>query len=139
MRVSSIVALLGFVIVSAGTYCPLLRPFGLFSWNIYDLNKPYGVVILIVALVGIAALLLQQSRVAKMAAYISLALVTLLLLAAIMKVNTTFSFIPFKGLAAGLSHLIKFTWGWYILFAGSVLAVWGTINSKQIVTVQNQK
>ena len=44
MRISSILSFIGFVLLFAGTYCPLLRPFGLINWNVYQLNQPYGLV-----------------------------------------------------------------------------------------------
>jgi len=54
-------------------------------------------------------------------------------------VHTTFSFIPFKGMAGFLTKLIKFQWGWYPLFAGAVLSVLANPKSKneatQITTV----
>lgn len=133
MRISSVVSFLGFVLIIAGTYCPLLRPFGLFSWDMYALNKPYGIVVLIMAIAGIAGLILQQKSLAKVASFIVLVLVILLFAAALFKVNTTFSFIPFKGMASGLTHLIKFKWGWYLLFTGAILSVVGTVSNKRII------
>ncbi len=138
MRLSSFVSLLGFILVIAGTYCPLLRPFGLFNWDVYALNKPYGIVILALAIAGIAGLILQQATLARVASYIVLLLVVLLFVAAIFKVNTTFSFIPFKGMANGLVRLIKFKWGWYLLFTGAILAVIGAVSNKRILIPAQQ-
>lgn len=138
MRISSFVSFLGFILLIAGTFCPLLRPFGLFSWDVYALNKPYGIVILIVAIIGILGTLLQQQRVSKVTAYVSLALVVLLYVAAVCKVNTSFSFIPFKGISAGLTHLIKFKWGWFVLFAGAIAAVLGVVTHKPPLIVVPQ-
>ncbi|PJJ79428.1 hypothetical protein [Mucilaginibacter auburnensis] len=132
MRTSSFFSFAGFVLLIAGTYCPLLRPFGLVSWNVYDLNKPYGMVILLVAVVGILGTVLNRNGLVKLTAWLSLALVALLLLAAIMKVNTSFSFLPFKSVAGFLTKQIKFKWGWYLLFAGAVVALGGSFANKQI-------
>ena len=131
MRISSFVSFIGFVLLIAATYCPLLRPFGLVSWNVYDLNKPYGMVILLVAVVGILATVLNRGGLVKLTAWISLGLVALLLLAAVLKVNTSFSFVPFKSIAGFLTRQIKFKWGWYLLFAGPLLAVAGSLANKQ--------
>ena len=83
-------------------------------------------VVLLVSVVGIAGIVLKQYPVARIAAWLGLALVVLVYIAAQLKVNTTFSFIPFKGLAGSLSKLIKFKWGWYLLFAGPLLSALST-------------
>ena len=126
MRIPSLISFIGFVLLMAATYCPLLRPFHLFNWDVYDLNKPYGMVILLMAVVGIIAVVLNRPKLVKLISLISLALVTLLLLAAFMKIHTSFSFIPFKGITGFLERQIKFKWGWYLLFAGPLLALAGT-------------
>jgi hypothetical protein len=126
MRLPSLISFIGFVLLMAATYCPLLRPFGLFNWDVYNLNKPYGMVILLMAVVGIIAVVLNRPKLVKLISLISLALVTLLLLAAFLKIHTSFSFIPFKGITGFLERQIKFKWGWYLLFSGPLLALVGT-------------
>ncbi|WP_183560165.1 hypothetical protein [Mucilaginibacter sp. SP1R1] len=130
MRLSSILSFTGFVLLFAGTYCPLLRPFYLFSWNVYKINQPYGLVLLLIAIVGIAASFLNQVKITRIAAWLSFALVVLLLVAALLKVQTAFSFIPFPKLDAFLSRQIKFRWGWWVLFAGPVIALAGALSGK---------
>jgi hypothetical protein len=137
MRIGSFVSLLGFILIIAGTFSPLLRPFGLFSWDVYHLNKPFGIVMLVIAIAGALGCVLQSHSLAKVAAIISLLLVVLLYAAALSKVNTSFSFIPFKGLSAGLTHLIKFKWGWYVLFIGGVIAVVGGIANRPPKNITN--
>lgn len=127
MRIPSLISFIGFVTLMAATYCPLLRPFHLFNWDVYDLNKPYGMVILLMSVVGIIAVILNRIKLVKLISLISLALVALLLLAAVLKVHTSFSFIPFKGITAFLESQVKFKWGWYPLFAGPLLAFAGSL------------
>jgi len=116
----------------AGTWCPLLRPFHLLNWDAYDLNRPYGMVILLISVVGILGVILTRIQLVRLTGWISLVLVLLLFLAAFMKVHTTFSFIPFKSFAGFLAGQIKFKWGWYLLFTGPVIALAGSMvkNSK---------
>ena len=132
MRISSFISFLGFVLLLAGTYCPLLRPFGLVSWDVYGLNKPYGMVLLLVAVIGILGTVLNRLQLVKLTAWLALGLVALLLLAAVLKVNTSFSFIPFKSLAGFFAKQIKFKWGWYLLFAGPVISLIGAYSTKQL-------
>ncbi len=130
MRLSSILSFLGFALFFAGTYCPLLRPFHLFNWNVYQMNQPYGLVLLLVAVVGILASFLNQRKLVRITAWVSLVLVVMLLVAAILKVQFAFSFIPFHKVDAFLARQIKFKWGWYVLFAGAILALAGALNNK---------
>ena len=132
MRISSFVSFFGFVLLMAGSYCPLLRPFGLFNMNLFKLSQPYGMVILLVALVGMLGAFFNRIQLVKFSAWLSLGLVVLLFLAAYLKVNASFSFIPFKSISGFLARQIKFQWGWYLLFAGAVIALIGAFSSKQI-------
>lgn len=131
MRPASLLTLTGFIILIAGTYCPMLRPFHLFNWNVYKLNQPYGMLMLLVAVIGILGTVLNQIKITRIAAWAALVLVTLLFIAALLKVQTTFSFIPFRSLNAFLSKQIKFKWGWWVLFAGAGMAVVGVLISKR--------
>lgn len=123
MPPKAFISFVGFVLLMAATWCPLLRPFGLFNWDLYDLNKPYGMVVLLVSVVGIACTVLKQYKPARVAAWSALILVVLVYIAAQLKVHHAFSFIPFKGFAAALSRTIRFKWGWYLMFAGPLLSV----------------
>jgi hypothetical protein len=130
MRISSLISFVGFVLVLAGAYCPLLRPFHLFNYDLFDLNKPYGMVVLLMTVVGILAVALDLRPLLKTTAFATLGLVVLIYIAAFFQVKSEFNFIPFKGIASGLSKSIKFKWGWYVLFVGSIMAVSGTFGAK---------
>ena len=131
MRLNNFISFAGFVILIAATYCPILRPFHLFNWNVYDANKPYGIIILLVAVVGIIGTVFNQSKIIRLAAWLSVLLVALLYLMAQLKVHTSFSFIPFHSIENFLSRQIKFKWGWFLLFGGALLALLGALLSKK--------
>lgn len=131
MRISSILSFVGFVLLFAGTYCPLLRPFHIVSWNVYQLNQPYGLVMLLAAVIGIAASFLNQPKIIRTAAWVSVALVVMLFIAALLKIHFAFSFIPFHKFEAFLAKQIKFKWGWYVLLAGALLALAGALSIRK--------
>jgi predicted membrane channel-forming protein YqfA (hemolysin III family) len=135
MRLSSILSFVGFSLLFAATYCPLLRVFHVTSWNIYKLNQPYGLVLLLIAVIGIIVSFLNQAKIMRVAAWLSMVLVVLLLVAAIFKVNSAFSFIPFKGVNRFLTGQLKFQWGWYVMFAGPVLALAGALSGRPKVFI----
>jgi uncharacterized membrane protein len=132
MRISSILSFVGFVLIFAGTYCPLLRPFHIMNWNVYQLNQPYGLVMLLVAIIGIAASFLNQPKIIRAAAWGSVILVVMLLIAALLKIHFAFSFIPFHKFEAFLARQVKFKWGWYVLFTGAGLALAGALSIRKI-------
>jgi predicted membrane channel-forming protein YqfA (hemolysin III family) len=129
MRLSSLISFIGFVILIAGTYCPILHPF-IGNWDVYDGNKPYGIVILLVAVVGILGTVLNQPKITRMAAWFSMGLVILFYLLALLKVHTSFNFIPFRSVEEYLSGKIRFKWGWFLLFGGPILALTGISTEK---------
>jgi predicted membrane channel-forming protein YqfA (hemolysin III family) len=131
MRLNTLLSFAGFVILIAATYCPILRPFHLVNWDVYDGNKPYGIVILLVAVVGVLGAVFNQVKITRLAAWLSLGLVILFYLLAILKIHTSFSFIPFHSVDAFLMKQIKFKWGWYLLLAGPLLAVAGVLMQKK--------
>jgi len=133
MRLPVFISFVGFVLLIAATYCPMLHFLLLPSWDVYDLNKPYGMVMLLVFVVGIIGTVFNQPKITRMAALISLLLVVVFYIAAIFKINTTFSFIPFKSISGYLAKQIKFKWGWYLLFIGQLLTLASFIRSKSTV------
>ncbi len=137
MRLNTLTSFIGFVILIAGTYCPILRPFHLFNWDVYSANKPFGVVILLVAVVGIIGAVFSQPKLVKLIAWLSFGLIILLYAGAQLKVHTSFSFIPFRSIDNLLTRQIKFKWGWYLLFVGPLLALIGTAFGKRPSFVTN--
>jgi hypothetical protein len=131
MRLNNLISFVGFVILIAGTYCPILRPLHLFTWDVYDGNKPYGIVMLLVAIVGILGAVMSQQKLVKLTAWISLALVAIFLLLAWLKVHTSFSFIPFRAIENLAIKSVQYKWGWYLLFGGAGLAVIGVLSGRK--------
>ena len=122
------------MLLFAATYCPLLRPFGLHTMDLYDMNKPFGMVVLLVTVIGLLGIVLKQISLARFCAGLSLILVILIYIAAVLKVNHTFSFIPFNSISQFLSNRIKFKWGWFLMFAGPVMAITGVFATKKNIS-----
>lgn len=130
MRINTLFSLIGFIILIAGTYCPVLHPI-IGNWDVYDGNKAYGITILLVALIGIVGTVFSQVKITRFAAWSSLFLVVVFYLLALLKVHTSFNFIPFRSVAQYLSSKIRFKWGWYLLFGGPLLAIAGVVFGKR--------
>ncbi len=134
MSPRTFVTFAGFIMLIAGIFSPLISPLGLVKWNLFDLNQPFAIVVLVISIIGLVGTIMQNKRLAKFAALISLALVVLVYIAALMKVKTSFSFIPFPKLSQTLAGFIHYRWGWYLLFFGPILALLGSVNRKSIHT-----
>jgi len=138
MKLRSFLAFAGFVILIAATYCPLFRPFGITTWDMYDANKPYGIVVLLVAVVGIIGVVFMQSSIARMAGWLSAILVALFYILALLKIHTSFTFIPFHAISRFLAKQIKFKWGWWLLVAGPILSLTGGLRDKPRLKMPDQ-
>ena|ERR1700761_2619005 len=126
MRLSSFIAFAGFVLLIAATYCPLFRPLHIVNWDMYKANMPYGIVVLMVSVVGIIGVVLMQPKIASLAAWLALALIILFYFLSLLKIHYSFNFIPFHSFEKFMERQIKFKWGWWLLVAGPLLAVLGT-------------
>lgn len=129
MKLPSLISFAGFVIIIAATYCPIIH-FAIFNQNVYQLNKPYGIVFLLVAIVGIVGTVFSNAKLTRTIAWVMAALVLFFYIAALVKIHFSFSFIPFHSLANYLTGKITFRWGWYLLVFGAILAVAGTLGKR---------
>jgi len=130
MRISTFISFAGFVLLIVGTFCPIIH-FALFNQTVYQLNKPYGLVFLLVAVVGILGTVLNNKKLTRLIAWVLAGLVVVFYIAALIKIHFSFSFIPFHSLSNYLTGKITFRWGWYLLCTGAALALAGTFGKTQ--------
>jgi hypothetical protein len=146
MRIPVLISFIGFVVLIMATFCPILKLFYVVNWDVYDGNMPYGIVILLVGVVGILGTVFNQVNIIRLAARLALGLVILFYLLTLLKIYTSFGFISINtnGVKLNTSHSIfhsidkflvskvKFMWGIYVLFLGGILAFAGTLLNKNI-------
>jgi hypothetical protein len=139
MPKKSLLSFIGFLLLIVATYCPLLKPFGIFpNMDVYDIKQPFGITLLLIGVIGILGVVLRQNVIVKFSAWISLLLVIAFYAGAMFQVHHFFNFIPFKSFAGFLTRQIKFKWGWYLLFAGPLLAVIGVYTTKKTAIVNSK-
>ena len=130
----SLLSFCGFLLLIIATYCPLVKPFGIFpSMDIFALKQPFGIAILLIGVIGIIGFVLRQYAIVRLCAWLSLLMVVVFYAGVIFQIHHFFSFIPFSSVANFLTRSIKFKWGWFPLFGGPVLAIIGSILSKKNV------
>lgn len=131
MRPLTLISFLGFVTLMAGLWCPLIHVPLAGNFSAFRLNQPYGLVLLLMTVIGIIGNVFNRYKVVQFAAMATLVLVVVFYIAVFMRVKTAFSFIPFISLAQTLTHaLIKFKWGWWVLVTGQLLALAGVRKHK---------
>lgn len=130
MKLSSFISFAGFIMLIAATYCPLFRPLHIVNWDMYKANMPYGITVMLVAIVGIIGVVLMQRKLVRLTAWLSLGLIILFYFLSLLKIHYSFTFIPFHSFERFLERQIKFKWGWWLLVLGPLLAVIGTLRDK---------
>lgn len=134
----SYLSLAGFILLIAATYCPLIKPFGIFpSMDIYDLKQAFGITVLLVGVIGILGVVLRQRPIAKICAWVALLLTVIFYAGVQFQVHHFFTFIPFGSVTRFLTRQIRFKWGWYLLLAGPILAIIGISTTKRSITASN--
>lgn len=124
MSSKNYLGLFGSLLVIAGGMSPMLHVPIMGNWNYWDLHTGMASVVYVVAALGVLASVSGRDGLLKFAGWAEVALILLTLLAVYLKVNDSFSFIPFKKLARAATGLVKYRWmGWALLAAGSVLMI----------------
>jgi hypothetical protein len=136
MRISTFISFVGFVMVFVATFCPIAH--FIINQNIYQLNQPYGLVFLLVTVIGVISTVLNNLKLTKLMAWIIVAMVVLFYIAALIKIHSYFNFIPFHFFSGYLSGKIKFKWGWYMMCAGALLTLIGLMFRKNNTFASNK-
>lgn len=93
-------------------------------WNYWDLDTSLASVVMVLAILGIIASVVNKAGLLRFSGWATLAVVLLTLVGVYFKIHDSFSFIPFKKLANVAMGLVKYRWtGWILLFIGSALMI----------------
>jgi hypothetical protein len=130
MKLSSFISFAGFVMLIAATFCPLFCPLHIVNWDMYKANMPYGIVVMVIAVVGIIGVVLMQRRLVRLTAWLSVVLIALFYVLSLLKIHYSFNFIPFHSFEKYLERQIKFKWGWWLLCIAPILALFGSLRDK---------
>lgn len=96
----------------------------------FKANMPYGIVVLLVAMVGIIGVVFMQRRLVRFSAWVCVGLIILFYFLSLLKIHFSFKFIPFHSFEKYMERQIKFKWGWWLLVIGPLLALLGSLLDK---------
>lgn len=118
--------LLGSLLIIAGWMSPMLKLPLIKYWNYWDLDTSLATVVMVLAILGIVASVVNRNGLLRFAGWAALAVILLTLVGVYFKIHDAFSFIPFKKLANVAMGLVHYRWtGWILLFLGSGLMIFG--------------
>jgi len=124
MTSKNYLGLFGSLLVVAGAMSPMVHVPIVGNWNFWDLHTGMASVVYVLAGLGVLASVSGRNGLLKFAGWAEVILILLTLLAVYLKVNDSFSFIPFKKLAKAAAGLVKYRWlGWSLLAAGSLIMI----------------
>ena len=124
MTSKNYLGLFGSLLVVAGAMSPMVHVPIVGNWNFWDLHTGMASVVYVLAGLGVLASVSGRNGLLKFAGWAEVILILLTLLAVYLKVNDSFSFIPFKKLAKAAAGLVKYRWlGWALLAAGSLIMI----------------
>lgn len=136
MKSINYLGLLGALLIVAGWMSPMLKLPLIKYWNYWDLDTSLASVVMVLAVLGLIASVVNKPGLLRFSGWATLAVVLLTLAGVYFKIHDSFSFIPFKRLANVAMGLVKYRWtGWMLLFAGSFLMILG--GRKQKVKLPN--
>lgn len=131
MKSINYLGVLGSLLIVAGWMSPMLKLPLIKYWNYWDLDTSLASVVMVLAILGLIASVVNKTGLLRFSGWATLAVVLLTLVGVYFKIHDSFSFIPFKKLANVAMGLVKYRWtGWILLFVGSFLMILGGRKSK---------
>ncbi|HEY0895443.1 MAG TPA: hypothetical protein VGE15_02725 [Sphingobacteriaceae bacterium] len=124
MEKKSYLGILGSLLVIGGALSPMLRIPVIGNWNYWDIEPVLAAIVLVLAGLGLIGAVFSKPALLRFCGWAALAVVLFTLCAVYFKVNSYFSFIPLKKLAAAAAGIVRYRWmGWLALIMGSALMI----------------
>lgn len=120
MRIQGI---LGAVIMAAGGLCPLIRVPIMGNWNYFDIDQTLATVFYCLVTIALIGALLQKAGLIRFAGWAGIGLVLLTLVGVYFKSHDYFSFVHFKKIINFAAGMVKYKWGWLVIFAGTLCLI----------------
>ncbi|MXV15601.1 hypothetical protein [Hufsiella ginkgonis] len=124
MTLKNYLGFLGSILVIVGALSPMLHVPIVGTWNYLDIDTVLASLVFTLAILGFLAALFKRPGFLRFCGWALLVIILFTLVAVYFKVNSSFSFIPLKKLAAAAAKLIRYRWtGWFVMIVGAVLMI----------------
>ncbi|WP_256007372.1 MULTISPECIES: hypothetical protein [Pedobacter] len=127
-------AIIGSALMAAGGMSPLMRIPITGNWNYFDIDMRLAVIFYIFVALGFAGAFLAKPFLVRFAGVAAIILALITLAGIYFQAQDSFSFLHFKKLVNLAAGMVKYKWGWYIIFAGAF--VLATVRRRKVPTSQ---
>jgi hypothetical protein len=122
--------IIGAVLLAVGGFCPLLHLPIVGNWNYFDLDPILATLFYVLVLLALVGSFLGKGGLVRFSGWAALALVLVTLTGVYLKSHDYFSFIQFKKLVHFAAGIVKYKWGWLVIFAGALVLI--TVRKKTV-------
>jgi hypothetical protein len=125
--------IIGSLLVIGGGLSPMLHIPIIGNWNYFDIDLVLASIVFVLAGLGLIAAAFGKISLLRFSGWLILGMILFTLVAVYFKVNSYFSFIPLKKLAAVASSVIHYRWiGWSIMTVGALIMIFSGNRKKRI-------
>ncbi|MBC7914464.1 MAG: hypothetical protein H7Y07_10120 [Pyrinomonadaceae bacterium] len=126
MRSVNYLGLVGSLLLIAGWLSPMLHLPIIGNWNYWDLDVTLASIVMVLALLGIVASVVNKPGLIRFSGWAALIMILITMAGVYFKIHDSFSFIPFKKLAAAATRIVHYRYtGWILLVLGSIMLIVG--------------
>ncbi len=124
MNFRNYLGFVGSVLVLAGCFAPMVHLPIIGNWNYFDLDLTLSSVVCTLGFFGFLSAAFKRRTLAGIFGWAIAVLLVLTFVGVYVKVHSSFSFIPFKKLAALAAGIVKYrSAGWVVMGMGAVLMI----------------
>lgn len=125
--------IIGSALMAVGGMSPLMHIPIVGNWNYFDVDMRLAVAFYLMVLIGLVGSFIQKASLIRFAGWAAVVLALITLAGIYFKAHDSFSFLHFKKLVNIAAGLVKYKWGWYIIFAGAFVLI--TVRKPKVVLV----
>ncbi|MCG2793647.1 MAG: hypothetical protein L6262_08905 [Weeksellaceae bacterium] len=122
--------LIGFFLVVAGSFLPLVHIPIVGNWNFWKVDYTLAIILWGFSLFTLVFILTGKSKSIRITAFLVILLFVFAIVAIKLKSLNYFSFLPFKSWQSSFAGIVKLSWGWFIEFLGVFLILIATKGSE---------
>jgi hypothetical protein len=115
--------IVGALIMGVGGLCPLVHLPIIGNWNYFDIDPTFAGIFYLLVLLALVASFMGKTGLIRFIGWAALLVVLVTIAGVYLKSHDYFSFIHFKKLVNLAAGVVKYKWGWFVIFAGSLILI----------------
>lgn len=131
MRIQGI---LGAAVMAAGGLCPLVRVPIMGNWNYFDIDQTLATLFYCLVTVALIGAFVRKAGLIRFAGWAGIVLVLVTLAGVYFKSHDYFSFVHFKKIINFAAGMVKYKWGWLVIFTGTLLLI--SVRKPKVILIE---